>query len=368
MILPARVDEVPKKSEFTLTLGAAFASQQVRVSLDAGWPIDAIYIFVTMTQYSTAPTAIAGDGLLNFLKRINLQVSDPKLRTVIDVSGAGLLDWAWNVGGGLDNDTLYQYAHMPVANATPKTAFANNEICTMVYPVYLAHPQLVDPLRMFTLLPCHRHAAAPLLTLDFASYAELDLNQVPASASMEIVVVSRDMSADADKFIMDRGGYLSADLLENVTSIPADNTDLRTEIAQPGNYSGLLIRGWTNQYLRGDVLKAATDSWYIDQGGVRPRRIKASHLKAINQRTMGTNPVPVANPCYPQGSYFLDFLTDDTGTDANELGSCLDAGRFGPQVKTQLCGSVAGGTYNQVKVLGHRFWGDTNRFKQQPGK
>lgn len=408
MILSAKIDTIVK-SDFTLAVGAAMPSQQVRVNIDPAWPLDMLLVIVSGQVNATAPVAIAADGLLNILKRANLTINDGVARTVVDASGAGILDYAFNVFPSLDRDTLAQYLHVPIANGVPNINMTGGQTFQITYPIFLAHPQLVDPLRMFTLLPTHVHKQDPVLTLDFSSLTELNLAGTLQSLSFNLVKIARDMPLSVHNEILSRGGYLGYDFLETETAVAASNADLRIDMPSPGKYSGLLVRHYSNQYLRGDITDGNNPYWRVEAGGSVYRRWKNSHLLALNDLSRAGAPnvssYPLVNstgqtvqttlqdfasggawaapievkveqndatiaaalnkvPCpFPLSSFYLDFLTDNCGTDANELGSLMDTEKFGPQVKTQLIGAATGGTYNKIKTLAHRFYGDVNRFK-----
>src|ERR1700743_3158027 len=79
----------------------------VKVQFERTWPVEAIVLVLNLTMGSTAPTMTSIDGLLNVVKRVNITVNDGNQpRTLVDMQGVGLVEYARNLGLGLDRSTI----------------------------------------------------------------------------------------------------------------------------------------------------------------------------------------------------------------------------------------------------------------------
>lgn len=321
----------------------------VKVALDRTFPIESIFIRVRFTVTTGMATANA-DSLQNILNNVDLQISDGvKTRSVVKTSGPALLEYAAQVYGNLDRTTL--------TNINTNTTGAKE----ITYPLFCAHPQLVDPLGSMLLLPVTRYPNDPVLSLQFSTQAQMDVHATPTFAltastlQVELIVNRRQVSVLKFPFV-------DWDLVESTYPYAASQNETRIELLTPGSYTGQLYRGYTSSSARGDITAGSGEnSWRIESLGVNFRRFKMSHLQIENDLSRVPNNSTVPNFT---ASYYNDFLTDKSGTDASELGSVLDANvPVSSGARIYLIGDVTGGTNVQLKVLNHRIYGDLRKLK-----
>ncbi len=347
MIFQARTNYIQNAD--TAAAAALTLGSSVRIALDRTFPIESIWLRVRFTVTTAMATANA-DSLQNIVRQIDLSISDGvKTRSVVRCSGPGLLEFAAQQQTNLDRTTL--------ANINTNTTGAKE----MTFPIWCAHPQIVDPVGSFLLLPVTRFPNDPVLTIDFSSQTQMDTNATPTFAltastlQVEAIVVRRQVSTE--KF-----PYLDWDLIEQVVPFPNTGNEQRVELLTPGSYTGQLYRCFTTASARGDIASGTNndDPWRIESLGVVFRRWRNSHLQIIND---SSRPATNASPNFT-ASFYNDFLTDKSGTDASELGSLLDANvPVSSGARVYLIVSVTGGAAVQLKVVNHRIYGDLRKLK-----
>jgi hypothetical protein len=376
-----------------------------KVTIDRSWPLEEIVLIVNAKLNSTALTKTAAttvnllDGIAGAIKRVNLSVNDPiagRPRTVVDFSGAGLLEYAQLTGLNLDTATLEA---IRTHNTTAGIA-ASSQI-QITYRIPLVHPLIADPLRTRMLLPVHLYQQDPVLTVDFASSAsgtEIGTGGSPlfdtaVSSSCELLLLRRNISASLDAQIQKTGGYIESDLLEFPFTFGVGvSGEQRVPLNLPGYYLNVLQRqylGGTN-FTRAEIDQTTTlgseSRWRLETGGSVIREWRWKHLRKINEwsqpraglnstitfvaPTSAGSPTVALNPGFFPGSgaatstnlYFpaattmLDFLTDGLDS-ANELGSVLDC--YTPAsrgLKMEIIGPIASVSSNSsvLYVGGHR--------------
>ena len=309
----------------------------------------------------------------------------------MNVSGADLLEYHVQTGGTLDRKTL---------ESIDRNVATTYEI---TYPIYFAHPQLVDPTGSFLMLPVMKYPNDPVLELTFSTQAQMDTNVSPTFAvsalAVELIVNRRIVNVTAFP-------YVDWDLTTTEQSFAASSEDARIELPAPGSYTGQLYRCYTSATARGDI-SSATGIWRIESLGVSFRRWKMAHLQIENDYSRlsqprnnpllvytaagtpsATNTIVDSTASYSEtatennlatlarainnlrgdnyfpASYYQDFLTDRAGTDANELGSVMDANI--PQntgARIYLIGGVTGGAGVKMRVVSHRLFGNLSSLK-----
>ena len=399
MLLPIRLNSV-NSSELQPGTTALLGTTR-KVNLPRVWGLEEILVFVSFTTDSTAPTAgTSPDKWLNLLKRVNLSINDGiQPRTVVDFTGPGLLEYAVSAGLNLDAATL------AVCNAAP-LASTTYRIC---YRIPLVHPMVGEPLRTRMLLPIHNHPQDPILTLEFATAAEVYAANAPTLVTSEVVLVQREINPlhPYNAKVMNEGGFIPFDLMETPFTIGTGvSGEQRFSIPTPGAYANLLCR----QYLGGStVTRAVLDAtttigsetkWRLETGGTVIREWRWKYLQAINEFSkpltglgqayssiftgasnggsatvttvyQANNPRPGSytlasgTAFMPAATAMLDFLTDGLDS-ATELGSLLDCNvPFNQGLKMELIGSVASVATNAstLYIGGHRYYGDLSRWK-----
>ena len=405
----------------------AVLGQRPSWNIDRSYPIEEIVIHVGFTVTtalvnSGSPTSPdLFDNILTLVQRATLTINEGKQpRSVVDMSGVGLLEYASQVGTNLDASTLSLIGLSQTGMGIPTGAYQ------LTYRIPMVHPMIGEPLRTRMFLPVHKFPQDPVLTLQFntlsgmnfgsgvigAVFVDVSLvNRVPTAQSEQLLQASAP-SDQAGKF---RTGYIPFDLLESPFSVaPGVGTEQRLALPIPGQYVTLAFR----QYLGGapltrNVLDASgigdttahgfgsETRWRLETANVVLREWRWKHLRAINDMTR-TAPatsimVPVAanafgastpaaamniNGIVPNfagaaiastnfraaSSSILDFLcdglSDDTGT---ELGSLLDANTPATNgLKMEIVGTPYSVATNAsyLFVIGHRLFGDLARWQK----
>jgi len=389
-------------ANFNLASAGILGTTQ-KVTLDRTWPIEEILLIVHGTLAATALTKAASttttnllDGIAGIVKRVNLSVNDPiagKPRTVVDFSGAGLLEYCQFAGLNLDAGTLEAVRTQNTSLGIP--ASSNVRI---TYRIPLVHPLIADPLRTRMLLPVHLYQQDPVLTVDFASNANgtelgAGAGSIFTTCVAELVLIRRNITAALDAQILKTGGYIEQDLLENPFNFGTGvSGEQRVPLNLPGYYTNVLLR----QYLGGTALSRAEidqtstigseSRWRLETGGSVIREWRWKHLRVINDwsrplnglasaitfvaPTSGTGATIPNNPAFypgsgvtaattlyqPNATAMLDFLTDGLDS-AAELGSVLDC--YTPAsrgLKMEVIGPIASVLTNSTILFvgGHR--------------
>lgn len=319
----------------TLTLGS-----RINVELPTDAPIESIGIRVRCTTSATMATANP-DGLGNILKNVTLQTFGPEGPTpVVQCSGPGLLELQAQEGPAFDEATD---THLGTNSNAAKEIW---------YWIHFPDPRLADLISPAYLLPAHLHTKAPLLTLEFASQADMDVNATPTFAltastlQVELLVNRRFVNVRDFR-------YLRSDIQERTYNWATSGTynEQRIYLDPPGWAAGVLFRCYTSASARGNP-SANLLSWRFLNNGVQERRARLEHLKALND----TSRLDVAAVTFA-GSYYWDFVSDRAcGSDVFELGSVADlnipeqSGR-----KAFFVGDITGGAGVAIKTVTRRF-------------
>ena len=358
--------------------GTTLLGTQVKYALDNSFPIEEILIYVNVTVSATALTLTGADNVLGILKKCNLTVSDPNPRSVVDLSGAAILELSEKEGLNLDRATRSAIA---LSQGTTVAANMNFRIC---YRLPMVHPAVQMPLRAQMLLPVHTYQQAPVLTLDFEQAANMYSAGAITTVSAEIVLKRRNMSADVTNAILSKGGFIPFDILESPFTIaPGVSGEVRYDIPLPGSFANMLFRLYKGgSTVTRDVFDQVTTIgqetlWRLESGGVTEHQFKWKDLQtledfngALNSANQTYSPsfagAVAANTSYqPAASGYLDLLTD--GIDGvTELGSLLDANvPSKANLKIQLIGNVASVATNAsiINFVGRKFYGDLSRWQ-----
>lgn len=414
MILPQR-SFIIQDSRLSLT-AASFAQQTIRVGVPRPWPIEEIWIGVQVTIAAAANTGSIAFGLMNLLRRVTLECTEPGggPRTVVNLTGPGLLQHISNEGLSLDRATL------AVLAATNQGFLKGTGVYRMWYRIPLVHPMVTGALRPRMMLPVHLHPQDPTLTMEFASAAEMfsAVADPFTAANVEVHLVQREIPKNYGMAIVKETEgrpwewFIKSDLMETIFPLAASltNSQQRFDVPQPGQYSGMtLYMEKGNATLTIDDISANTTvgqetQWTLESGQSVIRAWRMKQLQALNDSsrvvqspanfnlnvltavspklvTSGTavvnaTAIEVLGPNFggPAGtgvatqapaSVFHDFLSDGIN-DADELGSLLDCNL--PQLsglKMQLVGLVTtpANQPSNFKVVGRRFFGDLTRWQ-----
>lgn len=378
-------------------------STALPVDIETSQPLEEVMVVVNATVNAAISGAVATnpDFMLGILKRFRLVLQDQgKPRAIVDFSGVGLLEYASRVGLNLGRSTL---ASIRQSQANAFAASLQFRIC---YRIPLVHPMLGESLRTRMLLPVHLLTEAPQILLDFETAANLFTTGSFTSVSADIVLLKRDITpAQSDEIIAD-GGFLTYDLMENVSAVPVGyaGPEYKFPIAQAGSYLGVMLRTYRGgASVTRDVIDKTTtfgseQRWRIERGGNVLTEFCMHHQQEINDwsgvsncltansaAATGTFAAPTsagsptvrfdlpnfggyvaANTLFqPASSVLLDFLSDGLGAEgANEFGSVLNCNVV-PGQKVELIGEVANVATNSSLIYmgGHRIYGDLSRWQ-----
>jgi hypothetical protein len=295
------------------------------------------------------------------------------LRTAVNVSGIGSLEYCAQVGQNLDAATLALIAEMTktTAGLTASTTYR------LAYRIPFIPPGIIDPLRTRCLVPVPHHDAPPKVTLTFSSTAGMYGAGTLDTVLVQLVPLRREVPAATDADIMKKGGYLPFDLIENKFDIGVGiSGDQHIPINQPGYYANLLLRLYKGgaSITRDDPSNSTTAGsetiWRIMTGQKVYREFMFKTQQMVNQwdrvlnNTLQTASPTIAgklaaNTQYtPSASLMLDFMSGNGRGDVSELGGCLDCFLpANPGQRMELVGSVASAATNghTIYLLGHRF-------------
>jgi len=336
----------PKRQDFTSTQTGLALGQTIRFELTREFHIEALYLMVVATPSAAMATANA-DALQAIVNRVQVQVSDgAQNRNVVDVSGPALLELALQWQGGLDRDTATNLGTNPSSGAK-----------TLVYPIWFAHPQLADPVGSVLLLPAPRFNSNPVVTVTFATQAQMDTNATPTFAvsalTARLVIIRRQVNRP--KFPI-----FNTELAELEVSYATTGNAQLYELQIPGSYTGILLRDYTSATARGSIMTTGGEN-RLQLLGTVIRRWDNRDLALENDTSLRLYPATWNNI---SGSFYLDFLTDKVGEVSGDLGSVLDANILQASgSRLQLLQDITGGANVKRKYVTHRIFGNLKDLK-----
>jgi hypothetical protein len=341
MLFQRRVDFSAKQS--SLALGST-----ITFNITREFHIESIFLRVKVTPSAAQATANA-DSLQAIVKKVQLQISDgARTRNVVDVSGPGLLEYAYEVAGGWDRDTSTNFGTNPSSGAK-----------TFYYPIYCSHPQLEDPVGSVFLLPAPRYNSNPVLTVQFASQTDMDTNATPtfAVSAMEAdIVINRRQVSRANWPTLDW------ELAEISNPFPATGNSQLYELQVPGSYTGILMRDYQGLSTRG-TLETSGGENKLMLLGTAMRRFRCLDIQAENDVSARLWSSTWNNTTAGAVTY-LDFISDKTGETSPDLGSVLDANILAASgARLQLFQDITGGTNYTRKYVTHRVFGNLTTLK-----
>jgi len=314
--------------------------QQIQFQITREFHVESIYLVVDVT-YTQAATASA-DGLPNLVQKVQLQISDgARTRNVTDISGPGLLEYDWNVMGGWDRSTQAAYR----ANTTGTAR--------IIYLIFCSHPQLDDPVGSTLLLPFPRYNSNPVLSVQFATQAQMDSGVTPTfahSALTAYIIVNRRQ--------VNRANWPTLDweLAEVATPYPSTGNSQLYELQIPGSYTGILLRDYASAASRASIETAGGEN-KLQLLGTVIRRFRCADMLAENDMSSRPHPATWTNP---SALAYLDFISDKTGESSPDLGSVLDANILAASgARLQLLQDITTvGAGTQRKYVTHRVFGN----------
>lgn len=418
MIIPQKEEIISRSPDLDLTV-ANFPAQTKRITLPRNAPIEAIYVIVQVT--CKALTGLVSYGLLNLLKRVTLNLNDGTgAYDAVYSSGPGLLILQDLEGLNLDASTqaAVQASLQNNTQPTQDPSILNGSIFRIAYPIMCPHPSLTEWIRLRSCIPAHRHVQDPILTMDFASAAEISGVADPFSAAnLELLIIRRDLPASLDADLIGSGGYIRWDVRETNYDLAAssNNVEKRFAIPSPGEYASIamsMIRGaavLTPGDLSASTTVGSETNWRLEAAGNAIRFWRMKHRQILNQMNKATDLPFVFNPFSDQISTItnlgvtggappvwvtakatggprqfggalaaglavqnpavagFDFLSDNFAG-ASELGSCLNANFPTDSIKWEIVGNITtpANQTSGLSLIGRRYRDDITRWKRVP--
>lgn len=335
-----------RRSDFSPVQSALALGQTIQFNITREFHVEAIYLRVDFTPSAAMATANA-DNIQALVNRIQLQISDgARTRNVVDVTGSGLLEYAIQTNDSLDRNTAALFGTNPSSGGK-----------SIYYPIYCAHPQLDDPVGSVFLLPFPRYNSNPVLTVRFATQAQMDTNATPTFA----------VSALAASLVIQRRQVnrlnwptLDWELAEIAQPFPNTGNAQLYELQIPGSYTGILMRDYQGLSTRASIETAGGEN-KLQLLGTVIRRFRMQDVQAENDYRVRLYPATWNNT---GASAFLDFISDKNGESAPDLGSVLDANILAASgARLQLLQDVTGGANFSRSFLTHRVFGNLSSLK-----
>lgn len=334
-----------KRTDYSATQTGLALGQTITFPITREFHVEKITLVVSVTPTAAQATANA-DGLNAIVNKMQLSVSDgARTRNVVDVSGPGLLEYNWNVAG-LDRDTRTNFQTNPAAGAK-----------ILRYEIHCSHPQVEDPVGSTMLLPFPRYNSNPVLSVTFATQAQMDTNVAPTFAvgalTAKIIVHRRQVN---------RANWPTVDweLTENSVGYATTGNSQLYELQIPGSYTGILLRDYQGLATRG-FLETTGGENKLQLLGTVIRRFNCADVLAENDVSAALSPATWTNPT---ACAYLDFVSDKSGETGADLGSVLDANILAASgARLQLLQDITGGTNYMRKYVTHRVFGNLSALK-----
>lgn len=335
-----------KRTDYSPTQSGLALGQTITFPITREFHVESIWLQVVVTPSAAMATANA-DALQNIVQRVQLQISDgARTRNVVDVSGPGLLEYAYEVSGGFDRNTSTNFGTNPSSGAK-----------TLYYPIYCSHPQLDDPVGSTFLLPFPRYNTNPVLQVTFATQTQMDTNATPTfavSAMTARIIVNRRQ--------VNRANWPTLDweLAEISQSYPTTGNSQLYELQIPGSYTGILLRDYASLTSRAFIETTGGEN-KLQLLGTVIRRFECTDVQAENDVSARLFPATWNNPT---AMAYLDFISDKTGESSPDLGSVLDANILAASgARLQLLQDITGGTNVRRSYVTHRVFGNLTALK-----
>lgn len=334
----ARPDNMPVVSSVALNTSAA-----IKIKRDFAIERIDLRVFGTITGAIATATA---DGLLGILKTVQLTVNLPgsgnqarNYDVLPSVSGRGLLEFFYRMGGNLDISTW---------TAKDKTTTGAFEI---VYPIYFAPPRTNDPIASLFALPAPLALQDIQLNLQFAAQADVDSNVSPtfaisAGLSYQVLVQGRNIPLTDSK-----GNIVFNTLQHSIVETPliytAAQPKAEFDFPNQTSFAAMLLRCYTSATARGDVS--------ISGGGVSLETPQITlRRQTLRQIEIGNDRGAARQDVYFAGAYLMPMIRDREDTpltwDPNQMISTINPGVVAaPQLKLKT--DVNGGSGVQIKYM-----------------
>lgn len=274
-----------------------------------------LFIRVTPTTASSLPANTDGDGLAAVVNEVRFNISDVRGdRAAVKASGPALLTTAFNNDVFPDRSTQVGYAG---------TGFPTSTAVPMIFPIFLAHPKIPEPLCYQLGMPFSDRFMAIDPTI------EVDLNAVAAGASNVFVTNGCTWGSNAMELLA-----VYHEVPETVPYIP---WQLTTEVWAPTVTSkvpyewsnvGVLLQALFQTYTDGTWQQRVSPlssggTMQLNYGTNQYGNLHLDWLTYLNDQTRPTYPASVSAVIASSflfercigGEFFYDFMTDRPGPD-----------------------------------------------------
>lgn len=339
LVLPPR-DRIFRPPQLMLS-GITLLGTTWEDELPNNFPIAGIDIVVDFVNGGTAPSSLTTNGALGIVKRVQIEkrsIVDPGV--IVDAAGVRLLELASHEHINLDSATLESIAEN---YSTAGGAFDNSAKHRIIYPINFCPPQIGGHLRPRFMLDVNNHKDPPKIRIDFAASTDIYGAGSIANVYVHIVVRRYFMTPQLNDLILNSGGYIPTDQLEQSYAIGTGVSGKQEfRLAKKGKLTCLLgsMHKGGASVLRGDISESTTlgteSEWTLDVGGTPRLGWTMKDRKGINERsgvlngaTLTSSPkigpaLASATKYQDPAGFFLDFLSDDGSMEVQDLGGVLD--------------------------------------------
>jgi hypothetical protein len=343
----------PKRSDYRVLTTAWAHGTTYQLTLSREFWLECIWLAISFTSTGAATTPTA-DALLNLIKRVRLSATDATgNRKIVDSTGSALVEYWRNTNGSLGRQTASLIAANPASGSF-----------TLMVPIPFRHPQLQDPWGAATMLPLPRLSSDPVLEVEVGAATDIAAtigNICSTKGSLVAIIERRDVLAKDFP-------YIPSELITYDRQWSSSGGKQDWEIPALGTLTGLLIQDYAGGTARSTVLGVGATAdeigqdWSVEFLSSVIRRAPARFLLEQNDASADLYPGTWINPT---GSYYMDFLTDYSGNDAFNLGSCLDLNPLalnGGKARV-IASSVITTAGSFSRFTAHKLFGDLRAMK-----
>jgi hypothetical protein len=313
--------------------------------------LEAIFVEVKGTNAGTAPTWTK-NGALGAIREVRVKVNDIfGQRNAVQARGPELCLWAYNQLGTvpLRNAAAYQ-------NATISAVWRN------VFPIYLRHPAIDEPIGNLLGIPLNQVNEDPTLEIDIGPTTDMASANPPTINQLRATLVYREVDPKV--------AYLPTELVSNQWAAATGKTTY--DMPNGGFISSISLDPYsTYPTTKGGVITDAsneTNELMVDLGSIAVRRYYGQLFDSIMDAVTNFSAYGAAAIANPYAfltaglldgarafNWCLDFLFDDTNGGALSPGSMLNANTIplgGDKVRLTLSSVDTAGT---IIVTHHKF-------------
>lgn len=346
----------PKRQSISRVYAGNALASQIQFEITRDFFLESVYLEISGTV-TAAPQTASADGILGLVKRLQLGTADgASNRNQTDVSGVSAIQRSFYSVKGMDQSTLNAYLIGPGTGTF-----------VIRYPLYFAEPRLMDPVASAFMLPIPRYNSNPVLTVQFASQADMDVGGAPTfaiAAGISARLVMNKRQVDNINLATWETEFIEASML-----YPSTQPQATYQLQTPGSYFMFGIRGYTSNAAWGDV-SSPNGVTTLQLLGNNMRNSFFSDIMMENQLATQDNWSATTvrsqrNGLFPALAIY-DFLSDRWSGDAMETTSALNANVLaGSGSNIQYMQDVTGGPNVKNAFFWQRVFGDLSPLKMR---